>query len=205
MNIYFDGACEPFNPGGVATWGFTVFDQENKLIQEDCGVVGKPNTPQATNNVAEYSAIIEALKYCADHKLTNVTIHGDSQLVINQLNREWKVKSDNIKPLYNKAIKLVDQINPILKWVRREYNEIADALSKKAYVDYLKDNQPLTLPFGKYKGKTVNEIAKINKGYLQWLLKQANIRQELKDYIENILIGKFTGKADIRTLKKEDN
>jgi dTDP-4-dehydrorhamnose reductase len=58
---YFDGLCEP-NPGGVATYGFVV-KKDGKKVHEGHGLAGTPKTPQATNNVAEYTGLIKALEW----------------------------------------------------------------------------------------------------------------------------------------------
>jgi len=136
IKAYFDGACEPKNPGGVATWGIVVFNKEN-IIHKDYGLACKPYTPRSTNNYAEYTALIKVLGYCIKNNLLNIKVFGDSQLVIRQMTGIYAVKSPNIIPLYNEAKRLEKQLNSIeFQWIRREFNEIADEMSKKAYVDF---------------------------------------------------------------------
>ena len=60
IEVYFDGACEPVNPKGIATYGYVVY-RNGKKIREDCGLVGIGQG--ATNNIAEYTALIKALEY----------------------------------------------------------------------------------------------------------------------------------------------
>jgi len=57
--IKFDGACEPVNPGGIAAWGYIVC-HNGAVIAQECGIVG--SGPGMTNNIAEYTACIEAVK-----------------------------------------------------------------------------------------------------------------------------------------------
>ncbi len=97
--IYTDGASRG-NPGKSAS-GFAVYEGE-KLIKED---VLYNNI--ATNNYAEYKAVIGALTWCKNNlkniKEVNCTVYSDSQLVVNQLNRAYKVKSERILELYKKV------------------------------------------------------------------------------------------------------
>ena len=97
--IYTDGASRG-NPGKSAS-GFAVYEGE-KLIKED---VLYNNI--ATNNYAEYKAVIGALTWCKNNlkniKEINCTVYSDSQLVVNQLNRAYKVKSERILELYRKV------------------------------------------------------------------------------------------------------
>ncbi len=97
--IYTDGASRG-NPGKSAS-GFAVYEGE-KLIKED---VLYNNI--ATNNYAEYKAVIGALTWCKNNlkniKEVNCTVYSDSQLVVNQLNRVYKVKSERILELYKKV------------------------------------------------------------------------------------------------------
>ena len=97
--IYTDGASRG-NPGKSAS-GFAIYEGE-KLIKED---VLYNNI--ATNNYAEYKAVIGALTWCKNNlkniKEVNCTVYSDSQLVVNQLNRAYKVKSERILELYRKV------------------------------------------------------------------------------------------------------
>ncbi|AAY81027.1 ribonuclease HI [Sulfolobus acidocaldarius] len=133
MNIgYFDGLCEPKNPGGIATYGFVIILEDGNTVK-GYGLASKPFSKDSTNNVAEYTGIICLMRKMIELKLSNPKIRGDSQLVIRQLRGEYKVKSLRIKPLYEKALELVRQLNAELEWVPREENEEADQLSRVAY------------------------------------------------------------------------
>jgi hypothetical protein len=81
---WFDGACEPFNPGGTATFGAIIKDKDGTVLSKEHGVVGKGEA--MSNNVAEYAGVRHVLKYLASRAPGRATIHGDSNLVINQLN-----------------------------------------------------------------------------------------------------------------------
>lgn len=111
--IYFDGACEPRNPGGIATWDIAAYDSEKNPLHTDCGLACKPFSPQSTNNYAEYSALIKALQYCIEAKAESVSIFGDSQLVVKQMQGLFTVKSPNILPLYQQAVSLRNGIKKV--------------------------------------------------------------------------------------------
>ena len=84
-----------------------------------------------TNNEAEYSAIIHALKYCKEHNINAPVIYTDSKLVVNQLNGEWMIKKEHLVPLYLTALEIKDEIEGVkILHVRREYNYFADFYSK---------------------------------------------------------------------------
>jgi ribonuclease HI len=84
----------------------------------------------ATNNVAEYHGLIAALQWAIDHDVRQLAIKGDSQLIIEQMKGNYKVKNEGLKPLYLKAKLLVMQIGDVsFEHVRREHNTEADRLS----------------------------------------------------------------------------
>jgi len=135
---YCDGLCEPINPGGTATYGWVLYKDREK-IAEGCRVVC--SGPKATNNVAEYSAVIAVLEYLIKNNLTEekVIIRSDSQLCIYQLQGRYRVSAPRIIPKYKKAKSLAKKFKEIkFEWVPRSQNEEADALSRKAYNQHLK-------------------------------------------------------------------
>ncbi|MGB9811367.1 MAG: ribonuclease HI [Dictyoglomus turgidum] len=137
IEVFFDGACEPFNPGGVATWGYVVV-ADGKVMKQDYGLACEPYSKQATNNFAEYTALIKAMQFCIENGYKDITVKGDSQLVIRQMTGEYSVRSQNILPLYQQAQELAQKLGKInFVWIRREENSKADALSKQAYKSYI--------------------------------------------------------------------
>ncbi len=132
--IYCDGLCEPVNPGGTATYGFVVYRKGRKL-KEGLGIIGEGSG--MTNNVAEYTAAIEGLRYLKRRRLhrKKIMVKSDSQLLINQLNGSWQVRSARIRPLYEKAQRLLRNFPRIsFRWIPREENDEADLLSRQAYM-----------------------------------------------------------------------
>lgn len=131
--IYFDGLCEPVNPGGTATFGF-VITRNGEQIAEGSGLVGKGEG--MTNNVAEYEAILNAIMRFKELGLNeSLLIKGDSNLVIKQLSGKWKIKSDTAKkyvPLIKEALQGFEYQ---FEWIEREQNTLADRLTRQAYFD----------------------------------------------------------------------
>lgn len=185
IKAFFDGLCEP-NPGGIATWGIVIFKNDN-IIYKDCGIACEPYIPQSTNNFAEYTGLINVIRYCLNNGLLDIEVIGDSQLAIRQMTGVYSVNSLNIIPLYNEAIKLSRQFNNIIfTWVKRELNAVADFMSKEAYFNYVSEND-IVMQFGKYKGKSISWIVQKNPNYIQWLLNESNLRPDFKEAIKIIL------------------
>ncbi len=137
MNDYlawFDGACGPVNPGGTATYGVMIKDRAGTVLVWEHGFVGEGSA--MSNNVAEYAGVLQVLKYLAPRPPGRVTIHGDSKLVINQLNGKWRIR----KGLYRSVAIETNELLAHLKglgwqitycWIPRAQNEECDRLSKK--------------------------------------------------------------------------
>jgi ribonuclease HI len=128
--VHFDGACEPPRGGGVAAFGFTVDGPE--LPHEGHGLAVPPLHPHATNNVAEYVGAIRALEWLLAHGYRGpVAVLGDSQLVIRQMNGEYRVRAEHLRPYHESLARLARQFVSVeFRWVPREENEAADRLSK---------------------------------------------------------------------------
>ncbi len=123
ITAYFDGGARG-NPG-PAGWGAYIVADNGEVLAELSGALGI-----ATNNVAEYHGLIAALQWAVDHDVTALAVKGDSQLLIEQMRGNYKVKNEGLKPLYLKARLLVMQIgNVMFEHVRREHNKDADRLS----------------------------------------------------------------------------
>ena len=143
--VYFDGLCEPKNPGGVATYGVVV-KSEGKTIFEGSGLAyAKPWTDEASNNVAEYSALIHALEWLRKNDLlaSPIIVRGDSRLIINQMEGVFKVKAMRILALHQRASKLLSEFKNLhLEWVDRSRNAEADRLSRFAYRKFNEKSAP---------------------------------------------------------------
>lgn len=138
IEAYFDGLCEPKNPGGVATYGFVVF-RDGKRAHEGSGLAATPYSEGATNNVAEYTGVLKALEWLVEQGLEKekILVRGDSDLIIKQLKGEYKVKSPLLAPLYKKARELAFRFPSLsFEWIPREQNREADKLTNLAYAEY---------------------------------------------------------------------
>ena len=123
--IYCDGASRS-NPG-EASIGISIQkdEQEVDTVSKKIGV--------ATNNVAEYEGLRTALDYCDKNNLKDVQIYLDSLLVVQQVNGKYKVKSKNLKDLYNQCTDLIKKIDNLeIYHVPREQNKRADELANIA-------------------------------------------------------------------------
>lgn len=95
VSVYSDGASRG-NPGDAA-YAFVVV-QDDAIVDRDTGYLG-----EATNNQAEYHAVINALEHLMDTDVDQIAFHSDSQLIVNQLNGAWDVNDPQLRDLYERA------------------------------------------------------------------------------------------------------
>lgn len=121
-----DGASRG-NPGPAA-YAVVMRDPNGNIILE----LGK-RLGRDTNNVAEYYALLAALDYAAGSGIEALRIRSDSELLVRQMQGRYKVKSPDLKPLHERAMKLTRQLTYFtIEHVRREMNRDADALANAA-------------------------------------------------------------------------
>lgn len=138
IEAYIDGLTQPYNPGGIATYGFIIYENGIKIFEE-AKVIGKG--PWTSNNLAEYSALINVLKFLSkkNKQEEEIIIKSDSKLLINQMNGKWKCHGGLYAEKYYEAKKILNKFKNIkFVWIPRELNKEADKLSKKAYEEYFK-------------------------------------------------------------------
>ncbi len=124
--IYIDGGARG-NPGPAGI-GVVILDGDKKKVKDYHKYIGV-----ATNNIAEYNALVYALQEAHMLGAKDVTIFMDSELVYKQLKGEFRVKNKNIKPLFEQAIHLINGFQKIeLKHIARTLNKEADKLANKA-------------------------------------------------------------------------
>jgi probable phosphoglycerate mutase len=88
---------------------------------------------RGTNNVAEYYALIAALDYAAAHGIRALRVRSDSELLVRQMQGRYKVKSSDLRPLFERAKKMSQAIPSFtIEHVRREQNSRADSLANQA-------------------------------------------------------------------------
>lgn len=118
-----DGASRG-NPGPAGI-GAQVTDERGTVLGEIARGLG-----ETTNNVAEYTAVIEGLSLAAELGARTVTLRSDSQLLINQLTGRYRVKSEHLRPLHRRARSLAAGFEHVsFEHVPREQNSAADALA----------------------------------------------------------------------------
>jgi ribonuclease HI len=128
LAVYIDGGSRG-NPG-PSGGGFAIY-KGGKVLHKGSQFFGT-----ITNNQAEYMALRLALntvyqKFSDDN--TEVNCFMDSKLVVEQMNGNWKVKSVNVKPLFQEARKIADQFKGFtITHVPREENGLADMLANQA-------------------------------------------------------------------------
>jgi len=124
--INTDGTAEP-NPGPAAI-GATIKDERGKVIATISQRIGR-----ATNNQAEYRAIIAALEKALSLGASQVDVRSDSELVVRQLNGRYRVKKASLKPLYQQVKQLSSQFEGFnITHIPREQNTEADRLASMA-------------------------------------------------------------------------
>lgn len=115
------------NPG-PAGYGVLLEDRAGRKLAELSHYLGP-----RTNNFAEYSGLIAALEYAAAHPPKAVKVLSDSELLVKQMRGEYKVKSPELRPLYEKAKALSHRLEWFaIEHVARRENREADRLANRA-------------------------------------------------------------------------
>ena len=126
LHIHIDGASRG-NPG-EAGFGVFVADDKEQPLAELYGYLGR-----ATNNVAEYQALLHALRYALARGARRVQVFSDSELVVKQIDGRYRVKHPDMLPLHREAGSLLRQFERAsVTHVRREQNKDADRLANRA-------------------------------------------------------------------------
>lgn len=126
IEIYFDGSCQPVNPGGRAGFGWIAYS-DGQTIGQNYGFIGEGEA--MSNNVAEYGAVLDAMEW-ADAKFPEslITFIGDSRLVVDQLSGRMKIKR-GLYIHYAFKARMRKRSHWEFKWIPREQNQEADILS----------------------------------------------------------------------------
>ena len=129
LDIFSDGACSG-NPGPASVG---IVFKENGITVKTLG----RSIGQATNNIAEYAAVVQALEEAKKLQAAKIILHTDSELLFNQLRGTFKIKSENLKSYaeeWQKRVKDFERVE--VRRIPREQNQEADRLAKQA----LKEN-----------------------------------------------------------------
>jgi ribonuclease HI len=126
LRLFTDGAARG-NPGPAAL-GVVIEDDQGMRLRGLHRYIGK-----ATNNEAEYHALIEGLKAASDWHPDRLEVYLDSKLVVEQINGRYRVKKAELQPLHKSAKELLDSFGEVVvAHVERERNRGADALANRA-------------------------------------------------------------------------
>ncbi len=118
------------NPGPAA-YGVIVRDGSGAIVAKLKKYIGSN-----TNNVAEYFGLIAALDYAQTHGVRALRVESDSELMVKQMRGQYKVKSPELKPLFERAKKMAQSLESFrIDHVYREHNREADALVNQALDD----------------------------------------------------------------------
>ena len=133
LKMSIDGASRG-NPGPAGI-GVIVHEENGPLERKLWRYIG-----EATNNVAEYEALLLALREAARSKPARVTIRSDSELLVRQLEGRYRVKNPRLVELYSQARDLITTLPSFhIQHIGRELNRQADALANRAIDEALAD------------------------------------------------------------------
>jgi ribonuclease HI len=125
------------NPGPAA-YGVVIRDPAGAVVARLKKYIGR-----ATNNVAEYYGLIAALDYAQSHGIRALSVESDSELLVQQMRGRYKVKSEDLRPLFERARKMSQAFEVFrIDHVYRERNADADALANEA-LDETASNGPI--------------------------------------------------------------
>ena len=115
------------NPGPAA-FGYVLVAENGTVLAAHGEAIGV-----ATNNVAEYRALVEGLRKAAELQVGELEVISDSELVVHQMRGEWKIKNETLRTLWAEASDLAARIGKVrYTAIRREHNELADRLVNEA-------------------------------------------------------------------------
>lgn len=124
--LYTDGCCRG-NPGPAGI-GVVIKDPHKKILKELSEYIG-----EATNNIAEYSALIRGLETAGELGAEEIKVFMDSELVVKQLSGEYRVKDEGMKELFRRTIEILKDFRSFeIKHIDRSKNKEADKLANRA-------------------------------------------------------------------------
>jgi len=139
ITVYVDGASRG-NPGHAGI-GIVIVDKRGNLIKELSDYIG-----ETTNNIAEYTALLTALKEVREMGYDDVEVVSDSELMVKQINGEYEVKNLGLKKLYDQAKEIIKELKSFsIRHVRRSENKRADELANQGINYALDDDEEILL------------------------------------------------------------
>ncbi len=145
------------NPG-PASYGVVIRDPRGEVVAKLKKYIGR-----STNNVAEYYGLIAALDYAQSHGIRALRVESDSELLVRQMQGRYKVKSAELRPLFERARKMAQAFESFrIEHVYRERNAEADALANDALDETAGTNSP---SLSKPKAPATSESRKVRARY----------------------------------------
>jgi ribonuclease HI len=124
--LFTDGGARG-NPGPAA-FGYVIEDEQGETLAAHGEAIGV-----ATNNVAEYSALLAGLERAAELGVTELEVVSDSELMVRQMLGQYKVKNEALRALWEEAGRRARRLGRVTyRNVRREHNKLADRLVNEA-------------------------------------------------------------------------
>jgi len=152
---YIDGGSRG-NPG-PAGYGVVIQDVAGNTVDTLSKSIGK-----ATNNVAEYHALLAALEHILEQNGQRLQVYCDSELVVRQMQGRYRVQSADLKPLHERARQLAKRLEHFaIQHIPREQNRLADQLANEA-MDHAGTDRAFTKP-----ASVTTLIAVCEKGHLR--------------------------------------
>ncbi len=165
LDIFIDGACRG-NPGPAAIG--VVITRDDKTIAEISRCIG-----EATNNRAEYLAMIDALQEAITLHAKHVRISTDSELVYRQLTGVYRIKDEQLKAYFAQVLQLKSGLEHLeLRHVPREQNKAADKLANKALDNLMKKQAKMVAPA--FSGTVPETLRRGGKSELQRVMHPVN-------------------------------
>lgn len=139
INVYTDGASRG-NPGSAGT-GIVISDEDRNILETHKNFLGT-----ATNNVAEYTALIESVKYLSglNFSFDSIVFYSDSELMVKQIKGEYKIRN---KDLIKLSLEFWSEIKKLgrnftIQHLPRGENKLADKLANEA-IDEFSENETI--------------------------------------------------------------
>jgi ribonuclease HI len=135
LTAYTDGACREKNPGGLLASAFVVYVDGDEFHQE-----ARVLPERGSNNLAEYTALLDLLHFLKAKELWGAYIFCDSKLVVCQVNGDWNVREEYLQPIRDEANRLLSDTCSCLFHIRGHQgyagNELADRICNEVLDQY---------------------------------------------------------------------
>jgi ribonuclease HI len=136
--LYCDGAAKgnPLGPIGCGGLLYSSSPASSSTPSACLGTFKRYLGPRGTNNEAEYAGLLQGMELALQHGVTHLTVKMDSELIAKQMTGEYKVRAENLQPLYSQALQLASRFQRCdVQHIYREENSLADELANQAIAE----------------------------------------------------------------------